>query len=202
VEIEGRETPVRLTLDQEAALIKRAKAGDEDAFSVLYHAYVQAVYHYLLVRLANPQVAEDLTAEVFLRVADSLPHYSDRGLVFGAWLFRIARDRLVDYYRQAAHRPVVDLDESLASETDDPSLETEQHEAWRSLQAALKQLTDEQRDVILFRYMEEWSLEETSSVMHKSVNAVKALQHRAVKALGRIMRDKFGGQWTELDEHE
>lgn len=202
MEREARETPVRLTLDKEAELITRAKAGDEDAFSVLYRAYVQGVYHYLLVRLGNPQLAEDLTAEVFLRVADGLPRYSDRGLVFGAWIFRIARDRLVDYYRQAARRPVVDLDESLASETGDPSLETERQEAWRNLQAALKQLTDEQRDVIQFRYIEEWSLEETSSVMHKSVNAVKALQHRAVQALGRILQDKLGGKLAEPDKHE
>jgi RNA polymerase sigma-70 factor (ECF subfamily) len=198
VDTENRETPGKLPLKSEAGLIKRAKTGDNEAFGVLYGAYVQAIYHYLLVRLSNPQIAEDLTADVFLRVVDGLPRYSDRGLPFGAWLFRIARDRLVDYYRQTTRRPVAELDEGIASVGNDPGSMAEADDLMRLLQGALKQLTDEQRDVIQFRYIEEWSLEETGRVMNKSANAIKALQHRAIKTLSRIMKEHSGREPMSL----
>jgi len=189
LEREERDLPARLALAEESELIRQAKAGDKEAFGTLYRAYVQAVYRYLLTRLSNVQVAEDLTAEVFLRVVDSLPRYTQRGLPFGAWLFRIARDRLVDYYRQTARRPILDLGEELVSEVPDPSDLADAGERTQLLKGALRNLTDEQRDVVQFRYMEEWSLEKTALIMNKSVNAIKALQHRALKALGRSMTD-------------
>lgn len=190
METESRVAGPRLPLKSEAALIKRAKNGDHEAFGTLYNAYVQAIYHYLLVRLSSPVLAEDLTAEVFLKVVDGLPQYTDRGLPFGAWLFRIARDRLVDYYRQSARRPQQELDDDLVSREPDLSSTVETKDLVHLLQSALNQLTDEQRDVIQFRYIEEWSLEETSRVMSKSVNAVKALQHRAIRTLSRIMKGR------------
>lgn len=177
------------TQDEEA-LISRAQAGDAEAFSDLYRAYVQAIYRYLLLRVSSSAIAEDLTAEVFLRAVDSLPRYSHRGLPFGAWLFRIARDRLVDHYRQSARQPTVELSESLSSDMPEPDARAEHAELSAALYTALEQLTDEQRDVIQFRFMEDWSLEQTAQAMNKSVNAVKALQHRALHALNRILSDE------------
>src|SRR6185503_2102867 len=150
--------------------------------------YVQAIYHYLLLRVSNEPLAEDLTAEVFCRAVDALPRYSQRGLPFGAWLFRIAHDRLTDYYRQAARRPVAELSEGLISELPDPSESAEEAERAQALRRALAQLTDEQRDVVQFRFMEDWSLEQTAVAMNKTVNAVKALQHRALNALNRLLK--------------
>jgi RNA polymerase sigma-70 factor, ECF subfamily len=199
LEIEERDPPARLALAEESKLIQKAKAGDKEAFGTLYGAYVQAVYRYLLTRLSNVQVAEDLTAEVFLRAVTSLPRYTERGLPFGAWLFRIARDRLVDYYRQTARRPILDLDEGLVSQVPDPSDVADSGEQAQLLMGAIGKLTDEQRDVVQFRYMEEWSLEKTALIMNKSVNAIKALQHRALKALGRSMND---GELGKADASE
>lgn len=188
MDIPSREPLFSLSIGQEAELVRRAQAGDRDAFADLYRAYVQAVYRYMLLRLSNTQQAEDLTAEVFLRAVDGLPRYSNRGLPFGAWLFRIARDRLVDYYRQSARRPIFALEDSLPDELPDPGAAAEARAATQALSEALGQLTDEQRDVIQFRYMENWSLEETAQALNKSVNAVKALQHRALGALYRLLK--------------
>jgi RNA polymerase sigma-70 factor (ECF subfamily) len=181
----------------EEKLIGRAQAGDPEAFSDLYRTYVQAIHRYLLLRVSGSAVAEDLTAEVFLRAVDSLPRYSHRGLPFGAWLFRIARDRLVDYYRQSARQPIAELSESLSSDMPEPDARAEDAEQSAALYAALEQLTDDQRDVIQFRFMEDWSLEQTAQAMNKSVNAVKALQHRALNALNRILKDEKTKDVTE-----
>ncbi len=188
MERNSRQVSSRLPLEEEAKLVSGAQAGDSEAFGRLYRAYVQAIYRYLFLRLSDTSLAEDLTAEVFLRAVDGLPRYIQRGLPFGAWLFRIARDRLVDYYRQSARRPRAELDDNLPSDLPEPSDSVVDSETAETLREALAKLTDEQRDVIQFRFMEEWSLEETARVMNKSVNAVKALQHRALNALNRFMK--------------
>jgi RNA polymerase sigma-70 factor (ECF subfamily) len=179
-------------LDEESRLIRKAQGGDAEAFAQLYRSYVQAIYRYLYSRLSDATVAEDLTAEVFMRAVDGLPRFSDRGLPFGAWLFRIARDRLVDFYRQSGRRPVVDLDESLSSDGPDPSEMAETAVVLNDLHMALNRLTGDQRNVIQFRFMEDWSLEETARAMNKTVNAVKALQHRALSTLHRLLQGEAG----------
>jgi RNA polymerase sigma-70 factor (ECF subfamily) len=178
----------QLSLTDEASLVKQAQAGDSEAFAVLYRAYIQAIYRFVLLRVSNPALAEDLTAEVFMKAVNGLPKYSYRGLPFGAWLFRIARDRVVDYYRQTARRPIAELDERLASDLPDPGRAAEQAEILASLADAISQLTEEQREVIQFRFMEDWSLDDTARMMNKSVNAIKALQHRALNTLNRLLR--------------
>ncbi len=89
---------------------------------------------YLLVRVNEPAQAEGLTAEVFLRVVDSLPNYVERGAPFGAWLFRIARGKLIDHYRRSARRPVADLTDTLPADDPDPGVSAETNESWRELQ--------------------------------------------------------------------
>ncbi len=186
----AHEPSTPLSVSSEQALVQRAQSGDSEAFAALYRAYIQAIYRYLFLRLSNSHLAEDLAADVFVRAADGLPRYSNRGLPFGAWLFRIAHDRLVDHYRQSERRPVADLAEDLSSDLPDPSLMAEDSEMTQALYLAMQQLTDEQRNVIQFRFMENWSLEETARMMNKSLNAIKALQHRALGALGRLLEGR------------
>lgn len=186
-------TPALLPLEVEAALIRKAQDGDGEAFAQLYRAYVQPVYRYLRLRLSDSAIAEDLTAEVFVRAVGGLDRYTDRGLPFGAWLFRIARDRLVDHYRQSSRRPVAELDETLSSDLPGPGELAETAAALLELDEALRHLTGDQRDVIQFRFMEDWSLEDTARAMNKTVNAVKALQHRALNALHRLLHGQVEG---------
>lgn len=176
-----------LLIQQEEELIRRAQAGDGDSFARLYQSYVQAIYRYLIVRLPTADLAEDMTADVFMRAINGLPRYSSRGLPFGAWLFRIARDRVADYYRLSARRVFSDLDDETESDLPDPDAVAEQTETSKQLIQALGQLTDEQRQVIQLRFMEDWSLDETARAMNKSVNAIKSLQHRALAALNRLL---------------
>lgn len=183
-----------IDLEAEKKFISQAQQGDGEAFSSLYRSYVQAIYRYCLLRVQDPTQAEDLTAEVFLKAVDSLPRYIQRGLPFGAWLFRIAHDRVIDYYRKVGRHPMSTLTDDLISEDLEPDINLEIEESHEQLYAAITHLTDEQQEVIQFRFIEDWSLEETALTMNKSVNAVKALQHRALQTLQRHLQRMRGNE--------
>jgi len=186
--------PSPLTLATEKKLVAQSQQGDQDAFTALYRNYVQAIYRYCFFRVQDPDHAEDLTADVFLKAVDGLSRYNERGLPFGAWLFRIAHDRVVDFYRKAGRRPVVELTDDFVSEDLSPDVSIEITESREQLYEAISHLTDEQQAVIQFRFMENWSLEDTGRMMNKSANAIKALQHRALQSLQRyISQQNLGG---------
>ena len=110
-------------LRREAKLVSQAR-DDPDAFAALYDMYVGRVYHYAYRRLGTHADAEDLTSQTFQRALEALPRYESRGLPFGAWLFRIAHNLLVDHFRSAAPAdPLEDanlLDDPAAKSEDDP----------------------------------------------------------------------------------
>jgi RNA polymerase sigma-70 factor (ECF subfamily) len=131
---------------------------------------------------------------------DGLPRYNERGLPFGAWLFRIAHDRVVDFYRKAGRRQTVELTDDFSGEELSLDLNIEITESYDRLYEAISHLTDEQQAVIQFRFMENWSLEDTGYMMNKSVNAIKALQHRALQSLQRFIHQKnLGGSDAQYD---
>jgi len=175
--------PTQPKYDSESReLIRRAQAGEADAIAEIYRQHAPKIFRYFFFRLKDQNSAEDLTGEVFLRMVQGLEKYQDYGAPIAAWLFRIARDRLTDYYRQG-RRAHAELSEQMVdSETRLESqaigrLET-QH-----LGRVLETLTDEQQLVIQLRFVDDFNLEETARIMHKTVGAVKALQHRALQSL-------------------
>lgn len=174
---------------REQALIKAAQRGDQNAFAALYRAYVDKIYRYILFRVESVQTAEDLTAEVFLRMVESLPSYEDRNTPLLVWLYRIAHARVIDHYRRykrTAEQASLDSVEIGADLDLDSDLLTEYRVD--QLRAALSRLTDSQRQVIILRFIEGYSLEATAQAMDKTVDAVKALQYRALQALAAALR--------------
>jgi len=132
-------------------------------------------------------VAEDLTAQVFLKAVEGLPNYEPSDRPFAAWLYRIAYARTVDHWRQQQRRREVVLDESLQAAGPQPEdwlvLEAE----WRTALDLLAQLTDDQQNVLILRFVGEMSLSEVAETLGKTVGAVKAAQHRALAALARLI---------------
>ncbi|RMF49948.1 MAG: sigma-70 family RNA polymerase sigma factor [Chloroflexota bacterium] len=174
---------------REQALIKAAQRGDQNAFAALYRAYVDKIYRYILLRVESAQTAEDLTAEVFLRMLESLPKYEDRSTPLLVWLYRIAHARVIDHYRRyrrTAEQAALDSVE-IRTDLDLDSGLVSQYRA-DQLRAALSQLTDSQRQVIILRFVEGYNLEATAQVMNKTVDAIKALQYRALQALAAALR--------------
>ena len=169
-------------------LVQRAQAGDEDALAEIYRSNVQAIYRYILNRTGDAATAEDLTSEVFMRAVAALPRYRHRGAPLASWLFRIAHDRVIDFHRASGRHPLSELEESLSASGPDPETAfLEQAEAAR-VRRAMIELTAEQRDVLYFRFAEGLSIDNTASLMGKTPGAVKALQFRALQALGRKLK--------------
>jgi RNA polymerase sigma-70 factor (ECF subfamily) len=169
-------------------LIQRAQAGEADAIAEIYRQHAPQIFRFFYFRLRDQSVAEDLTGEVFLRMVQGLPQYKDYGPPIGAWLFRMARDRLVDYYRQH-QRAGEELPEQMHDPQ--PGLETQavDHSEQQHLMRSLETLTDEQQLVVQLRFVDGLSVEETAKVLNKSAGAVRALQHRALRGLAEKLRE-------------
>jgi RNA polymerase sigma-70 factor (ECF subfamily) len=173
----------------EDQLIQRARQGDLAAVSEIYNLHVDRIYKYVRYRTGDDQTAEDITAEVFLRAIESLGSYNDHGAPFVAWLYRIAHARIIDYWRSANRRQTAPLDDPLLQdglvETDEAiDVDFLQH---RLLWSALQQLTDDQQNVIILKFVEGLSNLEIAQVLGKTEGAIKALQRRALETLSRML---------------
>ena len=166
-------------------LVNRAKAGDAEAFGALYDLYAERVYRFVVVRVPQPADGEDILQQVFLKVIEALPRYEQRGLPFGAWLFRIARNTVIDFGR--TRRVAEPLGDEAGRKVDplDPGLVIEQRADLDEIRAALDELTSEQRDVIVFRFFAELSHAEIGAILGKREGTVRVIQHRALEALRR-----------------
>jgi len=182
------------SLDKDHELIKRAQKGDPKAFGDLYENHAPMVFRYLYAHLNSRMDAEDLTGEVFLKAWQTLPKYKERGVPFPAFLFRIARNALVDHYRQnnrLEQKSPDDMDGYTGVENSEPvELISSQMEHQHILRK-LSQLRPDYQEVLTLRFMGELSPEETARVMQRSVGAVRVLQHRALCAL-RSRLEKSG----------
>lgn len=169
----------------EKALLEQARRLDERALSQIHDRYYPEIYRYALYRTGRTEVADDIASEVFLRLLDALHSGRAPQTTLRGWLFGVASNLVVDHYRKAP-RESQGLDETMAAPGSLP-VAAEQNWQRQEVRAALRQLTREQQEVLGLRFGDGISVEETAAVMGKSVNAVKALQFRAVEALRRVL---------------
>ena len=166
-------------------LVQRAQKGDLSAIREIYLEHHNQVYRFIWSRVHDPTQADDLTGEVFLRMVASLPKYQDRTLPFRAWLYRIARNLVIDNYRWNQNREYVPL-ESVAEDLvggESPEKITELALAFERVQQALENLAPDQREVVELRFLAGLSLKEVALAVDKTVSAVKSLQHRGLSSL-------------------
>ena len=176
------------TSSDEARLVERAQQGDPAAFARIYERHQPAVYRYVYYRVGDAATAEDLTGEVFVRVVEKIDRFAYRGRPLLSWLYTIARNAVIDYQRRAGLTVMLPLDERLVAEGEDVEEAAERELTRRRLAAALGHLTEDQRQVILLKFVEEMSNEEVARTVGKSIGAVKALQHRALASLQRVLQ--------------
>ena len=169
-------------------LVERAQAGDREAFGEIYERLAPKVYNYLYHHTnCRAQVAEDLAEEVFVKVLEKFDHYRDRGLPFVSWVYRIAHNHLIDYFRTLPKHGVVSIDdcfdlaEGRAEKTLDQAL------THNELAKALKHLTEDQRRVVVLRFLQGMNVLETARAIRKTEDAVKKLQARGLMALRRVL---------------
>jgi len=186
-------------LDNEKQLIKNAKGGDGQSFGHLYEHYSKAIYRFIAVKVTTRQEAEDLTHEVFLSAWQKMPKFKEQGYPFSSWLYRIARNRVIDHYRtKKAHLSIDDLTSHLeeeflrvgASQRHDLNLKMEIEQVLEALDG----LTSDQREVIEMRFFQDLSPKEISKITKKSEGNIRILQHRATQKLQRVLKDKKNGK--------
>lgn len=170
-----------------ATLIHQAQQGDAQAFGRLYDEYAERVYRYLAFRVHDAMEAEDLTAETFIKAWQHLREYRAQTAPFGAWLFRIAHNVLVDHWRRRARRATIPLQAAAEMANGASAKAFAQTLSRADLERGIAQLTDLQQQVITLRFIVGCSIAETAYVMRRSEEAVKDLQHKGLVALRRIL---------------
>ena len=181
-------------MQDEAELIRRAQQRDQVALTQLYEENFDRIYRYIVLKIGDRTEAEDMTQQVFLNALKSLSSYRFKGMPFSSWLYRIAHNQVVDYFRKKSKQVTVPLDESLPipAADGDPERLAEKKMEINELVLAARQLTDAQREVISLRFAAELSIAEVAGVMGRSEGAVKALQHSAVVALRKLLSTEQG----------
>jgi RNA polymerase sigma-70 factor (ECF subfamily) len=171
------------------ALVELAKTGDSDAFGQLYEHYVGQVYRYLYYRVGNVTLAEDLTSEAFFRALRNLGSFKWQGRDFGAWLTTIARNLAVDHYKSGRHRLEVTTDEITNHDSATEGLEDDVITRFTNevLLKALRQLSPEQQDCLVLRFLQGQSIAQTAKVLNRSEGAIKQLQLRATRNLAKLL---------------
>ncbi|MEK7195989.1 MAG: sigma-70 family RNA polymerase sigma factor [Patescibacteria group bacterium] len=178
-------------LEDEQNLVKKAQDGEVKAFGSLYDYYLPKIYRFVLLKVSHREEAEDLTHQAFLKAWENIEQYDFRGYSFGSWLYRIARNVTVDYYRGARLEVRVE-DVSEVHLVKDNSLEedVERSLEWQRLAESIKKLKEVEQDVIVMRFVEDLSLKDIAEAIGKSEGAVKVIQHRAIKNLKKIIEHK------------
>ena len=166
-------------------LVEEARGGDAEAFAAIFDRYHEPVYRFIASRIHRPADAEDLTQLVFVKALEALPRYESRGVPFGGWLFRLARNTVIDHVR--THRETADLEQVFDRVDQDrgPDEWAMTRQELESVRVALASLTDEQREAIALRYFAGLSAKEAATAMGKQEGTVRGLQFRAIAALRR-----------------
>lgn len=180
-------------------LVSRAQQGQSSAFEALYDRFYGGIYRYVYFKVGNPTEAEDLTEDVFLRLLGAIHTFRWQGRPFSAWLYRIARNLVVDHFRKKGRERVVPL--NAAIEVGDPAsvdmdAQADVKIAMGQVREAMANLTDLQREVISLRFAGGLSVLETAEAVGRKQNAVKALQHAGIKKLRRLLTAD-GGTTTQ-----
>ena len=170
--------------------VRRAARGDGDAAGLLFDHYYPRVYRYALSKLGRAQDAEDVAAETFARVLRRLDHFRWKGAGFEAWIFRIAYNLIVDHYRGSGREQLTEDDDTTPDDVTPEDLYF-QTESASELSRVLNSLSNDQRDVLLLRFVAELETDEICHVMGRNPNAIRQLQFRALETLRRRMHEEM-----------
>ena len=173
---------------REQKLIRRAQKGDSEAFGVLYTLYLDSIYRYVYYRVDRAATAEDLTGEVFVRAWEALPSYKVQASPFKSWLYRIAHNLVIDHHRRQS--PIT-IDDEILQRVPAPSAPLEQdvlnRQNTEALMEAVKQLDEEEQQVVILRFVEGLPHKKVAETIGKSEETSRVIQHRALRHLQRAL---------------
>ncbi|MCA9932480.1 MAG: sigma-70 family RNA polymerase sigma factor [Anaerolineales bacterium] len=167
----------------ELILLNRARALEQDALTEIHERYYVPIYRYIAYRVNEPQVVEDLTSEVFLRLLSALRDSHAPQNTLRGWLYGVASNIVKEYYRQKKRAKLTLLDESMPSNGRSLTQQIDHKLMGEKLLALMKDLTEDQQQVLALRFGFEMSIKEVAELMGKSEGSVKMLQARAIASL-------------------
>jgi RNA polymerase sigma-70 factor (ECF subfamily) len=181
----------------EEDVLTRAAQGDRNAFGQLYERYIDRIFNYVYYRTGNLHDAEDLTARVFQRAMNHIKNYTDRGVPFSAWLYRIAHNLVANWHRDRSRRQEIPINDVpiLPSKGDHPERNLVFSQEQDALLRLIRRLPSERQSLLILKFVENMSNAEIGAIMGRSEGAVKSLYHRTLLAL----RDQLGDQNISLD---
>jgi RNA polymerase sigma-70 factor, ECF subfamily len=183
-------------MGDEGALLERARQSDSQALGELYDRYAGRIHTYILCHVGNQELAEDLTANVFIKMLDAVRTSNAWQTSFSGWLYRIAHNAMIDHFRKRDHGPTLPLDEQLVSAEDNPVVAVDQIMRSEMVGEALLRLTEEQQLVIACKFFQGLTNAQIADLMGKTEGAIKSLQYRALGTLRRVLE----GASKEADE--
>ena len=199
-EVSGVEFPSfqAVSPDHERTTVDRARTGDQQALADIYDWYMPRVYRYVVARIGNSAEAEDLTEEVFLKMLGAIGGFRWREVPFSSWLFRIAHNSIATHYRRSAQRggATSELSEDMADGRPDLATSVEERITMDEVRRAAQLLPDAQREVIALRFAVGLSIADTAKALGKREGNIKALQHKAVAKLQKMLIPNTDGTGT------
>lgn len=166
-------------------LVDEARGGNPEAIGSLFDHYHGPVYRFIVSRVRRPADAEDLTQLVFVKVLEALPRYESRGVPFGGWLFRLARNTVIDFVRTRHETAPLDAVLEWPDGERGPDVLAMTRQDVEAVGAALAALTAEQREAIELRFFAGLSAKEAAVAMGRQEGTIRGLQFRAIAALRR-----------------
>lgn len=170
--------------DEEQLLIQKAQLGDGAAFGKLYDLNLPKIYRFVFLKVGRKQDAEDITQQVFTSAWQNMKGYEHKGFPFSSWLYRIAGNAVIDYYRTAKANVSIDqVPEEYFSETTDTEQNIDTAINMTTVRVALTKLDHDQQSVLLMKFVEDLTNKEIAETLGKTEGAVRVIQHRALKQL-------------------
>ena len=176
-----------MTASSDSSELDGLRELNSQVIGAIYDKYFPEVFRYVRYRLNDEQVAEDIASDVFVRLLEASQKGRGPQTHLRAWLLGTASHIITDHLRRAYRRPTENITENTLDPLAVPAEEVDRRERHHSVRTAMQELTPEQQHVLALRFGEGYSLEETAAAMNKNVNAVKALQFRALNSLQRGM---------------
>jgi RNA polymerase sigma-70 factor (ECF subfamily) len=180
----------KMSLFDEQSALNGLRNLDTQSIGAVYDQYFPEVYRYVRYRISDDTVAEDIASDVFVRLLEASRKKRGPRTNIKGWLISTASNVVNDHLRRLYRRPTEALPDSMVDGSANTRSEVDQREQNRVVEAAYAQLTPDQQHVLALRFSQGYSLEETAQHMNKKVNAVKALQFRALAALKRVIGEE------------
>ena len=171
----------------DAELVAGLKANDDAAYREVVARFGDPLYGYIYSLTGDHHLSEDILSETYLRMVEKIESYTFYGAPFKAWLYRIAHNLAITTLKRAQRLVGAEALESAAPTLDDPATTIAARLEVDELRAALGELTEDQQQVVMLRFVAEQSTAEVARALEKTENAVKQLQFRALRSLGRLL---------------